>query len=230
MEKEVGIIKSDNDYNGIALLKDLKQDDFVLSQSAKLRSHRTRKEKIKYRDGKKGKTFKYIDGQTAMAWLDKNFPGWSMETIEQWEYAGYYNVKVRITVIEFVRDNEGKIISSYKRVIQCIGTKEIILSKEDKRPVMSEYAKSAETDGIKRAVSRLGGFSDVYSEFVEEEIDFELPEEDATEFLKLYKNVFMKTASTNEPSTKKIENLEKQIRSLRTGHLTIQQIKDYIKQ
>lgn len=230
MEKEVGIIKSDNDYSGIAILKDLKQDDLILSQSARLRSHRTRKEKIKYREGKSGKTFKYIDSQTAMSWLDKNFPGWSMETIDQWEFAGYYNAKVKITVIEFVRDNEDKILSSYQRVIQTIGSKEIMLGKDDKKPKFLDYGKMAETDALKRAVHRLGGFSDVYSDFVEEEIDFELPEEDATEFLKLYKNIFMKTASTNESSTKKIENLEKQIKALRTGHLTIQQIKDYINQ
>lgn len=132
----------------------------ISEKAHKLRNTSTPGEKIKVRKGKGGKSWKYIQRIDAMEWLDKNYPGWSMEvdTLSFKEYAGFVYATVKLSVIENIGD------TALKREIKCTGCDEIEFTKETNQPVSMTYYKNAETDALKRCVFSLGGFKDVYSE------------------------------------------------------------------
>jgi hypothetical protein len=137
--------------------------DDISKKAHKLRNQRTEPNHVKERKGKGGKVWKYINRITAMEWLDKNYPGWSMKTdpISFREYAGFVWGSVTINVIEGNGD------TAIKREITCVGCDEIEF-KQDGSPLSLTYYKNAETDALKRCVFTLGGFKDIYTD---EELD-----------------------------------------------------------
>lgn len=122
------------------------------------RKRKTDPRKIKLRQGKGDKSFKYIKGIEAYRWLDKNYPGWSAEVLPESyrELAGWINIAVRLTVIEP--------ITLHKRVITRTGSKEAIVTRETNSIASVQYIKAAETDAIKRCCVALGAWNDVYSD------------------------------------------------------------------
>lgn len=137
----------------------------IRKRTVKARSTKTSKDKVKIREGKAGRKFKYIDRTSAMEWLDKHYPGWSFIILPDsyredpvWLYmAG------ELTVYE----PEG-----LKRAIRCYGC--IDLKKRKDTGALSydmPYIKAIETDALKRCVFSLGGFADVYSETEVENVE-----------------------------------------------------------
>ena len=111
--------------------------------------------------------FDYISWGTAARWLDENYPGWSIQVTNFQEHAGSVNCVVSLTVFE---------IEGIKRIIEASGSKKIEVDRNTDKPVKLDYWKSAETDGFKRCVARLGGFNDIYTdnsdELTEDSIDY----------------------------------------------------------
>lgn len=150
--------------NQIQQFSEMTQDqvDAIIKEKSqrytKQRTTKTHKRLIKTREGAKGKIFKYVDRITAMDWLDKNYPGWSMEVVPNsfQALADHIFIAVKLTVVDLN-------LNGYVRTLTCYGCDEAIKSKETKELVPSQYIKSAETDALKRCVFSLGGFTDVYT-------------------------------------------------------------------
>lgn len=124
-------------------------------KAIKLRSSKTSKEQVKWRDGKAGQRWKYITRAQAEAELDKHYPGWSYEAMDYKELFDRVHVLGRLTVID---ENVGK------RIIQRWGSKEIIKKKDGSIATATDYIKSAESDSIKRCTIGFGLFNDVYTD------------------------------------------------------------------
>jgi len=172
-----GMIKNDE------VLHDLEEFfDGIRRNSQELRNTPTNKNIIKVREGKKDvqgniQYWKYITRLDAMKWLDESYPGWSWEfhCDSLKELAGLFIGSGTLTVIH----------KGLKRSFTTIGDEEIIFKKETKEPVIKNYAKSVDTDALKRAVFTLGGFTDVYTE-----IDLHSSDLTEDEFKYYFENIF----------------------------------------
>lgn len=121
-----------------------------------LRGSRTPKRKIKTRQGKDGKIFKYIGPLEAYKWLDEHYPLWSMEVSDSYhQIANWLYVRVTVTIYDSV--------TGVQRTISRLGGKEAIITKDGGNLASIQYLKAAETDAVKRIVVALGGYNDVYS-------------------------------------------------------------------
>jgi len=107
-----------------------------------------------------GKSFAYVKIAAFYRWLDKNYPGWSMEVVvgSVYQVANFIHVAVKLTVVES---------NGVTRTITSYGADEAIL--KDGNLISHPYVKSAESDALKRCVVKLGGFNDVYSEIEAEQ-------------------------------------------------------------
>lgn len=115
----------------------------------------------KTKPGGGGKAYPYVKIAAFYRWLDKHYPGWSMEVLANSvnQMANFVHIAVKLRVVE----PEGVI-----REITSYGADEAIL--KDGQLIPHPYLKSAESDAIKRCVVKLGGFNDVYSD-IEAEIE-----------------------------------------------------------
>lgn len=142
----------------------------VLRESAKARTEKkTPGRYIKKREGRGGQFFDYVQKNYLKAWLNDNFPGYSLESIgdpqvflETAQGWGFISVHGRIRVIE----------NGLPRWADGRGKKEVkFLASGPKKgqPLdLGNDIAAAETDSYKRAAQWLGFASDVYD-----------PEEDA---------------------------------------------------
>ena len=189
--------------------------DLLRKKSQRLRSTRTKQDKVSLREGKQGKTFKYVKGKEFEKWLDMNYPGWSWEVdmININQLGGFVSVRGTLTVYD---PDTG-----FKRVMSRVGSKEAIIANATNQLAQMPYLKSAETDALKRCCVALGAFNDVYSD-VDFEDGIDIPEED----WEFYFNVVYPQISGKVPYSKIIF----QIRSLLSGTITINELKEGFKQ
>lgn len=196
---EVG---NDSTIKGFQMLK---------SKSQKLRSAKTKHDKVSLREGKKGQTFKYVKGKEFEKWLDANYPGWSWEVDTQTinQLGGFVSIKGTLTVYDME--------TGFKRVMSRIGSKEAIIVNATNQLAVMPYLKSAETDALKRCCVALGAFNDVYSD-VDFEDGIDLPESDWQYY---FESVFPVLQEKGIPYSKIIN----QIRSLLSGIIKIEELK-----
>lgn len=137
----------------VSILPELLDD-----MSKKHRARRTDPTPINYvqkKPGGQGKSYAYVKIAAFYRWLDKHYPGWSMEVVpgSMHQMANFVHLAVKLKVIE----KEGLV-----REITSYGADEAIV--KDGNLISHPYLKSAESDAIKRCVVKLGGFNDVYSD------------------------------------------------------------------
>ena len=199
--------------NSIISKDDIVKDGFDLlrRKSQRLRSTSTKQDKISLREGKQGKTFKYVKGKEFEKWLDMNYPGWSWEVdiINVNQLGGFVSVRGTLTV----HDPD----TGFKRVMSRIGSKEAIIVNATNQLAVMPYLKSAETDALKRCCVALGAFNDVYSD-VDFEDGIDLPESDWQYY---FESVFPVLQEKGIPYSKIIN----QIRSLLSGIIKIEELK-----
>ena len=136
----------------------------LLEELRKNQAHRraepTPKNFQQKKPGGGGKAYPYVKIAAFYRWLDKHYPGWSMEVIptSMHQMANFVHIAVKLTVVE----PQGVV-----RQITSYGADEAIL--KDGQLISHPYLKSAESDAIKRCVVKLGGFNDVYSELEAEQ-------------------------------------------------------------
>lgn len=124
-----------------------------------LRLTKTDDNLIKEREGKSGKTFKYVTTHTATRWLDIHYPGlWSFKIMNQFfrEDFSHYYVHGRLEIKDPVTE--------YVRVYDDMGISETKYSKNSGEAIEQMYYKNAVSDALKRCTKTAGGFNDVYSE------------------------------------------------------------------
>lgn len=167
----------------------------IKDRSKKIYKEKTSKDRIKVREGSKGKLFKYVQRVDALQWLNEHYPGWSFKVIPESfkEYAGFMTCIGELTIYE---------VEGLKRTIQCTGTMAIKFERETKLPVMLEYYKSAETDALKRCCASLGAFADIYTDY-EESLETVQNEEDFVWFLEVF---FPILVSQNKANLTKVFN------------------------
>ena len=185
--------------------------DLLRKKSQRLRSTRTKQDKVSLREGKQGKTFKYVKGKEFEKWLDMNYPGWSWEVdmININQLGGFVSVRGTLTVYD---PDTG-----FKRVMSRVGSKEAIIANATNQLAQMPYLKSAETDALKRCCVALGAFNDVYSD-VDFEDGIDLPESDWQYY---FESVFPVLQEKGIPYSKIIN----QIRSLLSGIIKIEELK-----
>lgn len=205
------LIYNSNYPDTLTPIEMLERFQLLKAKSQNLRASKTRKDKISFREGKKGQTFQYVKGKEFEKWLDDNYPGWSWEVdmLNVNQMGGFVSVKGTLTVYDMD--------TGFKRVMSRIGSKEAIIANSTNQLAIMPYLKSAETDALKRCCMALGAFNDVYSD-----IDFEdgidLTEE---EWKYYFDNIFPVLQSKGIEYTKIIN----QIRSLLTGIIKIEELK-----
>lgn len=194
------------------------------ARSLELRETKTPIDVIKYRQGKQGKQWKYIDGITVQRWLDTNFPGWQWTVIpgSLQKFGGYINVAgtLKVPCLEL----------GIFREITCYGSDEIEYSKTDGSEVSLDYAKAAETDALKRCVFRLGGFADVYSDTRPADMSIMLDEKDALAVLQRIPDFVAFFQSIRETSSEIFQSLQKFLTSIAEKTVTIEQAIEMINQ
>ena len=153
MSNQLSTITQQSNLDIAFILPDLLED-----MGKKHRARRTEPTPVNYvqkKPGGGGKSYPYVKIAAFYRWLDKHYPGWSMEVIPGSisQMANFVHLAVKLRVIE----KEGLV-----REITSYGADEAIL--KDGQLIPHPYLKSAESDAIKRCVVKLGGFNDVYSE------------------------------------------------------------------
>jgi hypothetical protein len=193
------------------LINELTETQIEVSQkSLALRKQKTSGEIVRYREGAKGIMFKYITRQDAFEWLDRNYACWSMEVLpDTFKREGkFFQVAVAVTVIDH----------GLPRKITCYGQDAIDLDKNGNE-VSLTYAKNCESDAIKRIVSVLGGFSDVYSD--KEVLDD--PECDTEDFLWFLKSMPI----IIQANDRNVTRIWKQIKAFYYGRLKKEKVINY---
>lgn len=174
----------------------------IKEKSKKLRALKTNRKLIKKLPGGRDRfgnelEFDYIELGEFYKWLDEYYPGWSwqVDSSSAKEFAGSFNVVGTLTVFEE---------SGIPRIFTCVGSKRIKVKKESKDIVELDYYKAAESDALKRAVSRLGGFNDIYTKS-----EFESYDEDKVTwfFDKIYPKLIYKIIHNDNYDYEKLKIL-----------------------
>lgn len=185
---------------------------------------KTPKSWIKFRDGKKGGVYKYVDRSSCHLWLDENFPGWSFEAIAFESFGEYVYCTGKLTVFDQHATLNGQEYSGtfVPRIIQCRGSKEAIRDSRTKELVPHDYYKSAETDALKRCAFTLGFAMDVYTGDDYDVIN--ISEQDATFFLNHIKDLYVWLIQQNDTSLEKLNKLRTIMTSFVAGNLPIEKL------
>lgn len=149
----------------------------LLSPSQKLAIHEeTPKEYVKVREGRMGRSFKYVETGYVIKRLNEVFNHlWSFEIVEENIYmkANHISVKGQLTV------HIGPELSVSKTQY---GGADIKLSKKTRKPLsISDDKKAAASDALKKCASLFGIASDVYWGGESDEVEYQEAEENVLE-------------------------------------------------